>query len=243
MWTRNKDYERWGLTEFDFAPEKRNPIKKFKTVTVPVINGLKDRAAEYIANTIVKVKWTGLITINGHHQPCIFDHGIIADKCRGLVIVSRATVPHKMCDIMLTIADIEIPAHVVFLHPLHNYALLKYDPAKIDAPVESVVLSEKPLRLKGKVTLISVQRSTSIQIATETSIVHIDSFSMPTSLEHPRYRAINFEALEIRAEGGPQTSFGVLTLPDGSVGALYLTFNGSPPSATPTMPMLLVHRL
>ncbi|KAE8654952.1 DegP protease 7 isoform 2 [Hibiscus syriacus] len=49
----------------------------------------------------------------------------------GLIAVDKNTVAVSACDVMLSFAayPIEIPGEVVFLHPVHNYALVAYDPS------------------------------------------------------------------------------------------------------------------
>ena len=58
--------------------------------------------------------------------------GLIIDSDKGLVIVDQNTVPLTLSDLMVTFgATIEIPAEVVFVHPIHNFAIIKYDPSLI----------------------------------------------------------------------------------------------------------------
>jgi hypothetical protein len=69
--------------------------------------------------------------------------GIIVDKKRGLVVTDRNTIPVPIGDVTLTFAaSLEIPGSILFLHPVHNFTLLQYDPALIgDTPVTEVALA------------------------------------------------------------------------------------------------------
>jgi len=69
--------------------------------------------------------------------------GLIVDAKQGLVVVDRTTVPSIVGEVMMTFAgSIKIPAEVIFIHPLHNLALLKYNPEFIGTtPVSSAKLS------------------------------------------------------------------------------------------------------
>ena len=54
----------------------------------------------------------------------------------GLVVTDRNTVPVSVGDIMVLFGahPAEVEARIRFLHPLHNFAILSYDPA--DLPLE-----------------------------------------------------------------------------------------------------------
>ncbi len=54
----------------------------------------------------------------------------------GLVVTDRNTVPVSVGDVMLSFGahPAEVEAKIRFLHPLHNFAILSYDP--VDLPAE-----------------------------------------------------------------------------------------------------------
>lgn len=71
----------------------------------------------------------------------------MVDAEKGLVVISRAIVPTDLIDITITIAEsIVVEGKVLFMHPLQNYAVVKYDPSLVLAPVQSARLSTKFLR-------------------------------------------------------------------------------------------------
>lgn len=50
------------------------------------------------------------------------------------------------------------PAKILYLHPIHNFAVLQYDPALLGStPVKSAVLSDKPLRVVRAVNARSLR--------------------------------------------------------------------------------------
>ena len=62
---------------------------------------------------------------------------------RGLVVMDRNTVPVSLGDVRLTFGGaLEIPGKVEFVHPLHNLAVVSYDPKLIGTtPVRSAQTS------------------------------------------------------------------------------------------------------
>lgn len=55
----------------------------------------------------------------------------------GLVLVDRSTVPVSAGNITLSFGAYpdELPARVRFLHPLHNFAIISYDPTQLSQQV------------------------------------------------------------------------------------------------------------
>ena len=55
----------------------------------------------------------------------------------GLVVTDRNTVPVAVGDIMVSFGahPAEVEAKIRFLHPLHNFTILSYDPADLPAEV------------------------------------------------------------------------------------------------------------
>ncbi len=76
--------------------------------------------------------------------------GVVVDAARGLVVVDRNTVPVAVGDVLVTVAaSIEIPAKIVFLHPIHNFAVIQYNVEAIgDTPMRSAALSSSPVAVR-----------------------------------------------------------------------------------------------
>ena len=75
---------------------------------------------------------------------CAAGNGIIVHSSSelGLVVVDRSTASVNIGNIMLSFGGYpaELPARVRFLHPLHNFAILSYDPSQLSAQVRQLIL-------------------------------------------------------------------------------------------------------
>ena len=150
----------------------------------------------------------------------------MVDANRGLVIVSRAIVPYDLCDITITVADsIIVEGKVLFLHPLQNYAIIQYDPALVNAPVQSAQLATAAIRQGTETIFVGFNQNFRIVVA-KTTVTDITTVAIPANAAAPRYRAINLDAITVDTGLSGQCSNGVLLNADGVVQALWLNYLG-----------------
>ena len=169
--------------------------------------------------------------LDGVHSQHFFGTGVIIyhSDCLGLVAVDRNTVAVSISDIMLSFAayPIEIPAEVVFLHPVHNFALVAYDPSALGAGASVIraakLLPEPALRRGDSVYLVGLSRS--LQATSRKSTITNPCTAVNIgSADCPRYRAINMEVIELDTDFGSSFS-GILTDEQGRVQALWASFS------------------
>ncbi|KAH1108352.1 hypothetical protein J1N35_012120 [Gossypium stocksii] len=170
--------------------------------------------------------------LDGVHSQHFFGTGVIIyhSHSMGLVAVDKNTVAISSSDVMLSFAayPIEIPGEVVFLHPVHNYALVAYDPSALGPVGASVVraaelLPEPPLRRGDSVYLVGLSRS--LQATSRKSVVTNPCAALNiASADCPRYRATNMEVIELDTDFG-STFSGVLTDEHGRVQAIWGSFS------------------
>lgn len=169
--------------------------------------------------------------LDGVHSQHFFGTGLIVhhSETMGLVAVDRNTVAVLVSDVMLSFAafPIEIPGEVIFLHPVHNFALVAYDPSSLGEGASIVhaaeLLPEPPLHRGDPVYLVGLSKS--LQATSRKSIVTNPCAALNIgSAESPRYRAINMEVIEIDTDFG-STFSGVLTDELGRVQALWASFS------------------
>ncbi|KAL3637761.1 Protease Do-like 7 [Castilleja foliolosa] len=169
--------------------------------------------------------------LDGVHSQHFFGTGVIIyhSKTMGLVAVDKNTVAVSVSDVMLSFAayPIEIPGEVVFLHPVHNFALVAYDPSALGAGASVVraaeLLPEPALRRGDSVCLVGLSRS--LQATSRKSFVTNPSAALNIgSADCPRYRATNMEVIELDTDFG-STFSGVLTDDHGRVRAIWGSFS------------------
>ncbi|XP_015880222.2 protease Do-like 7 isoform X1 [Ziziphus jujuba] len=170
--------------------------------------------------------------LDGVHSQHFFGTGVIIyhSQSMGLVAVDKNTVAISASDVMLSFAafPIEIPGEVVFLHPVHNYALITYDPSALGAVGFSAVhaaelLPEPALHRGDSVYLVGLSRS--LQATSRKSIVTNPCAALNIgSADCPRYRATNMEVIELDTDFG-STFSGVLTDERGRVQAIWGSFS------------------
>jgi S1-C subfamily serine protease len=148
--------------------------------------------------------------------------GVIVDAERGLVAIDRNTVPLAMGDVRITFAGtVEVPGKVVFIHPLHNLAVVSYDPKSIgNTPVRAATLVTRPLSAGDDVWVVG-ERADSKILSQKTQISSVDVVSFPLS-RTLRFRDSNLEAVSLINPPGDYD--GVLSDEKGNVLALWSSF-------------------
>ncbi|HEX7029749.1 MAG TPA: PDZ domain-containing protein, partial [Gammaproteobacteria bacterium] len=174
-----------------------------------------------IARSVAFVQFDMPYLIDGVSAPNYFGTALIVDHEAGLAVADRNTVPVSMGDARMTFAgSVEIPARVVYVHPLHNLVVLKYDPALLgDTPVEAAPLHPvepapgEPLWVIGFQPDQTLQSRSSRMQATE-------PLRLPLSSTF-RFRDTNLEVFQLE---DPVMGDGVLVDEQGRVRGLWSSF-------------------
>jgi S1-C subfamily serine protease len=184
-----------------------------------------DWALRRIAPSIVMVRSSLPYRLDGVHGNQFHGSGVIFDTERGLVIVDRETVPVALADVTLTFSgSLEVPGELVFLHPEHSLAVVRYDPESIgNTPVREAAFRDVDLEPGDGVSLIALTPTERL-VGRKTRI----SRSEPVRLEltrPPRFREKNLEILTV--EDSIQSVGGVLTDRWGRVLAIWSSITAS----------------
>jgi len=182
----------------------------------------KDSRANKLSPSIVSVQFDMPFKINGISDSHYSGAGLVIDKDDGLVLVDRNTVPVSVGDVRIVFAGaLDIPAKVVFVHPLHNISIIQYDPNLLgETDISEVEFDTEDLESGDKVWLVALKNGQELLVE-ETKISAIDSldFSVPAI---PAFRESNLDAISLN--NPPASRGGVLSNEDGEVQAVWLSF-------------------
>ena len=181
-----------------------------------------DPRIDRMAPSLVLVNFDMPYSVSGVTEKNYHGTGVIVDAQRGLVAIDRNTVPVAMGDVRITFAGtVEVPGKVVFIHPLHNLALISYDPKSIgNTPVRAATLVTRSLSPGDDVWVVGQRADSKIQ-SQKTQIASVDVVSFPLS-RTLRFRDSNLEVINLI---NPPTDYdGVLTDEKGDVLAMWSSF-------------------
>ncbi|XP_010510332.1 PREDICTED: protease Do-like 7 isoform X2 [Camelina sativa] len=207
-------------------------LRDFEGATALSANAsLAERAIEP-ALVMFEVHVPPSCSLDGVHSQHFFGTGIIIyhSSSMGLAVVDKNTVAISASDVMLSFAafPVEIPGEVVFLHPVHNYALIAYNPSAMGPASASVIraaelLPEPALQRGDSVYLVGLSRN--LQATSRKSIVTNPCAALNIgSADSPRYRATNMEVIELDTDFGSSFS-GALTDEQGRIRAIWGSFS------------------
>ncbi|KAI8970390.1 trypsin-like cysteine/serine peptidase domain-containing protein [Mycotypha africana] len=218
--------DKTGLWDFTDLGEPLPPVPDVPTTKQFIQLDHSLGPARDLFRCLVKVHYFMPCRLEGFPRNRRQGAGIIVDKERGLVVVSRSTVPTSMGDLTLNIADsIIIPGKVLFLHPTHNFAIIQYDPKLLgETDVLSAPFSDKPLHQGHKVTLVALNHNQR-PVCLNTVVTDINFATIPHN-NTPRYRGINVDAITLDTPLALQCSSGLLADSEGQVQGFWLNFLG-----------------
>jgi S1-C subfamily serine protease len=181
-----------------------------------------DRVLDALAPSLVLVSFNMPYSVSGVTERNYHGTGVIVDAARGLVAVDRNTVPVAAGDVRITFAGtLEVPGRVSYIHPLHNLALVSYDPAAIgDTPVRAVKFVGREASA-GDEVLVAGLNADGRLVAQRSQVASIEAVSFPLS-RTLQFRESNLST--IRLVNGPSDFDGVIADSRGGVLALWSSF-------------------
>ncbi|MEX2125656.1 MAG: trypsin-like peptidase domain-containing protein [Woeseia sp.] len=181
-----------------------------------------DKRIDTIAPSLVMVNFDLPYAVSGVAERHYYGTGLIVDKERGFVLVDRNTVPVAMGDVSITFAgSLQIEGEVEYVHPLHNLAIVSYDPKRIgDTPVQSAKLVTDPLQPGDTVWVVGLKSDHQL-VHQESTVASVDPLVLPLS-RTLRFRDANLEGISL--VNAPAEIDGVLIDARGHVAATWSSF-------------------
>ena len=181
-----------------------------------------DPLVDRLAPSLVLVHFDMPFSVAGITERNYHGTGVVVDAQRGLVAVDRNTVPVSAGDVRITVAgSLEVPARVAYVHPLHNLALVAYDPALLDGtPIRAASLDTRELVPGEPVTVVGMNGDSRVR-SIATTVASIDDADFPLS-RTLQFRESNLEVANL--VNGPTGFDGVIVGRDGRVRALWSSF-------------------
>lgn len=148
--------------------------------------------------------------------------GLLVDAAAGLVAVDRNTVPVALGDVRITVAgSVEVPGRIEYVHPLHNLAIVSFDPALLaGTPLRAARLDPRELAPGEAVTVIGLNADSRVR-SIATTVASVDDVSFPLS-RTLQFREANLEVVNL--VNAPGDFDGVIVGRDGRVRALWSSF-------------------
>ncbi len=175
-----------------------------------------------LAPSLVLVNYDMPYSVSGVTEHYYHGTGLVVDAKRGLVVVDRNTVPVSVGDVSITFAGtLQVPGRVVYVHPLHNLAVVAYDPTLVgDTPVRSATLAPGRLQAGENVWVVGMSGDSALHTRA-TQISSIDPIDLPLS-RTMRFRDTNDEVADL--VNPPLDYDGVLADQSGDVLGLWSSF-------------------
>jgi S1-C subfamily serine protease len=207
----------WPCEDLEPGPEPSPPESGSTRFTA---NG--DPRVNVVAPSLVMVTFDLPYTVSGVSEKHYYGTGLIVDTRRGYVIVDRNTVPVAMGDVTITFAgSLQVNGRVEYVHPLHNLAIVAYDPNLIgDTPVKAAKFSREAVEDGDEVWVIGLKGDH--QLVHQASIVSsVEPITLPLS-RTMRFRDSNLDAVAL--VNAPADIDGVLVNRQGEVVAKWASF-------------------
>jgi S1-C subfamily serine protease len=207
----------WPCT--DWAPDGvAQPPKPATTSYAKTADPIVNR----LAPSLVLVNFDMPYSVSGITERNYYGTGVIVDAERGLIVVDRNTVPVVIGDVRLTFAGtIEIPGRVEYVHPLHNLAIVSYDPKAIGStPAKAATFKAVDVQPGEQVWAVGMRGDGKVQ-SRAAAVASVDPVAFPLSRTF-QFRDSNLETIQL--VNGPGDYDGVLANKDGEVIATWASF-------------------
>ena len=214
---RNDTTGTWPCHDLELTPEVARPEPQETTFELE-----GERNVQQITPSLVLVNFSMPYTVSGVSDRYYYGTGVVVDAERGWVVVDRNTVPVAIGDVRITFAgSVEVPGHVEYIHPLHDLAVVSYDPALLgDTPIRSARFSDVELAAGDDVTVAGLAPDNRV-MSQRSEVAAVSQANFPLS-RTIRFRESNLETISL--VNGPTDFNGVMIDGQGRIEALWASF-------------------
>ena len=207
----------WPCTPIEAGPDAPPPAP-----VNTVFTKTGDKLADAYAPSLVFVEFNMPYSVSGVTERNYHGTGVVLDPVRGLVAVDRNTVPVALGDVRLTFAGtVQVDGTVEYVHPLHNLAVVRYDPRQLGTtPVKGVKFADRLPGTGDTIHVVGLQGDARV-VSQEATVSSIGPVGFPLS-RTLQFRDANLEIL--RLVNGPSDFDGVIVDKRGDVAALWSSF-------------------
>lgn len=152
--------------------------------------------------------------------------GVVVDTGRGWVVTSRAVVPHAAVDVRVTFAgSLEIAGSVEYIHPLHNLAVVSYDPAAVGSTaLRSAEFNPLPVAPGDSLHFAGFGAADTL-LYRPVQVESVEAMDFEAHEEQPRvFRDFNIDIVSL--SDAPEDATGVLLDRRGRTVAMWLSWYG-----------------
>ncbi|MBS0378007.1 MAG: trypsin-like peptidase domain-containing protein [Proteobacteria bacterium] len=197
------------------------PAPKPTEVSATQFPRYQEPRMDALAPSIAMVTFDMPYSVSGITERNYHGTGLVVDAQRGLVVVDRNTVPVAVGDVTVTFAGtVQVPGRVVYVHPLHDFAVVAYDPKLLgNTPVKSAHLVSREIVPGERIYVVGLSGDGQLH-SRSTEIASLDPLELPLS-RTMRFRDSNIETAQLV---NPPDYDGVLTDAAGGVLATWSSF-------------------
>ncbi len=175
-----------------------------------------------LAPSLALVRFDMPYSVSGYTDRSFYGTGVVLDAVKGLVAVDRNTIPVPVGDVRLVFAgELEIPGKVEYIHPLHNLAVVSYDPKLLGTtPVRAVKLDTQHVLPGEAIWAVGMDSDSNLKSQSAT-VAEVAPAEFPLS-RTLRFRETNLDLINL--VNGPNNFDGVLVNKKGEVRATWSSY-------------------
>ncbi|AWB65259.1 hypothetical protein C2869_01820 [Saccharobesus litoralis] len=180
-------------------------------------------AVDKISPSLVIVQYLSPFAVQGRGANTrLFGTGVVVDKEKGLIAISRTTVPSVLGEIKLVFNNtLEIDGKIEAVHPIHNVALISYDPALVNGKVKQAKRAKHKVERGDNVIQVGFNWDGEVEYRA-TQVDNIQPIWLSLG-KVPKFMDMNIEGIDL--VNANDAIDGVLITPNGELASLWLNFD------------------